>query len=72
MLIHRGLSAYSGHYVAHIKDRKVNIVLKHNVLKFSLHVFLRMILKSSLNMSHFVQFAIKLEQYVNNLLSKYN
>jgi uncharacterized UBP type Zn finger protein len=23
VLIHRGLSAYSGHYVAHIKDKKV-------------------------------------------------
>ena len=23
VLIHRGLSAYSGHYIAHIKDKKV-------------------------------------------------
>jgi ubiquitin carboxyl-terminal hydrolase 48 len=26
VLIHRGLSAYSGHYIAHIKDKEVHII----------------------------------------------
>ena len=32
VLIHCGLSAYSGHYVAHILDKKVSCVTMHNIL----------------------------------------
>ena len=30
MLIHRGPSAYSGHYVAHIRDQKTDVWYKFN------------------------------------------